>query len=636
MERLFFQPENVSFHCAGNAGYRPAKHGLMSQYFNIPFRETLRNYSLEKIRADGIAGATVALLAVPQCMAYALLAGLEPVAGLYAGMVGVVVASVLGGSRYVITGPTANVSLVVGGVLLTVSNPGEAVLILTLLVGGFQILFAVLRLGNLAKFVSRPVVTGFITGVICVIVGEQFLAMAGFSGGESPYFAKRLYVAFSSIIAGEAITYPSLFVGIASILLMIIFRRIHERFPAGLVTIVVGGTVAYFLGWEANEAIEIVGDIPSGLPTPVLPELNPERFADLFPGAMAITILATVQTVSVTKSIASESLETVDENQDLIGQGASNIFSGIFGGYPVCASFSRSYFSYSIGSRTRMAGVICGAGIALVTAFATDLARYIPKAVLYGLIVVVVWEGFPWNDIKVAMTATRRDRGAFLTTFLTFLFLKVDWAIYAGVGVSIVLYVWKATSLDLKEYIVDEEGELKHIMDYNDRIDPRVALIEVSGEAFFGSADQIRDRINELCEESDELRVIVLRMKNAMNLDITGAQVLKEIAMELRDRDKTLMLSGTTPDVREVLDESDVDDVIGQDKILVAQKDLLASTRQAIERAQSHIDDVLEGEEERGEEDPPLKHTMEDLESAEEGEEEHEQDPVEEEKVQPE
>jgi SulP family sulfate permease len=241
----------------------------------------------------------------------------------------------------------------------------------------------------------------------------------------------------------------------------------------------------------------------------------------------------------------------------------------------------------------------------------------------------VVLDVIDLNETYSMLTATLGDRIAFLSTFLGVLFLQIDFAIYLGVGVSLVLYLREATRLDLREYVVDEDGNLKHITDPSERLDPDVAVIDVNGEAFFGSADQIQQRVRDLYEESDELQVIILRMKNAGNIDITGAAVLRQIALELEDNGMTLMLCGTTPRVREVLEEANVTEIIGEDKILVAQKNLLESTRAALERAQEHIDEVLEGELDREEEDPSLKHTMEDLDD---GAEEGNQDPIETEK----
>lgn len=610
----------------------------ISRLFSLPIRDTVRHYSLDKGRKDLISGLTVALLSVPQCMAYAYLAGLPPYHGLYAGLAAVVTAAIFGSNEHMNTGPTASICVVVGGIVAGMNHTQvgtlETVMILSLLVGGFQILIAALELGNLARFVSRAVITGFIVGVVGVIIGDQILnLMHAGSASQSPFFIYRAYEGVMALLGNQSLPTGSLLMGGGAIVLMTSLRMIHNRIPAGLITISAGALLAYSLNLQ-HQGIELIGHIPSGLPSLQLPGFYPSMYTDLVSGALALTILTSIQAVSISRSIASESRQPVDENQDLIGQGTANIASGLFQGFPISASFSRSFFNYSIGAQTRFSSLFCGLFFAAIILFATDLAYYIPMPVLYGLIIVAVSDAFNWQDVKMSFQATRRDQFAFLSTMIGALVLKLDWAIYLGVIVSLIFYIRKATRLDLKEYILDKEGELKQITEFSDRLEPRVALIDVNGEAFFGSADQIKQRIENLINESDKLKVIVLRMKNAMNLDVTGAQVLREIAQRLKERDRTLMLCGTTPKIREVLLESGVVDIIGQDKILVAQKSLLTSTRQAIKRAQAHIDTVLEGEEARSEEDPPLKHTMEQLENDpdEDGEV---QDPVKEEKVTP-
>jgi SulP family sulfate permease len=188
--------------------------------------------------------------------------------------------------------------------------------------------------------------------------------------------------------------------------------------------------------------------------------------------------------------------------------------------------------------------------------------------------------------------------------------LTLDQAIYLGMIVSLILHVRKASKLDMKELVVDDDGNLKAIDEIDERTNPRIAFIDVIGEAFFGSADLIKYRINQLTNKSPELKVIVLRMKNAMNLDITGALALKEIAENLKKNGRTLMICGATPHVQKTLVDSKAAQAIGRDKILVAQKSMLKSTRQAIIRAQYHIDHVVEGDKSREEESPPLKFTM--------------------------
>jgi SulP family sulfate permease len=603
--------------------------------------DRISDYTADSFFKDGRAGLTVAMLAIPQCMAYAIIAGLKPVYGLYAAITACFVGSVVGSSSRMITGPAGKLCLVVGGVIygIETATPIAAAMTLALMVGILQIIFASLKLGNLSRFVSNAVMNGFIMGGGLVIIGDQFINLFGITKQTSPFFIKRALGSFQEVLY-TSYEFPvlSFSVGIATIIFIYGLRKLNRNIPASLLAIIIAGICTYLLGGRSAAGLETIQNV--SLKSFQTPSFNVSQMVEMFSGALATTLLATVQAVSISKSLARQSLESVNENQDLVGQGAANIACGVLSGFPVTGSLSRSFFNHSLGAQTRMSGILSSIFMLLVVGFFSSLMVFIPKPVLYGLIIVAMKDVFDWEELQVSLTATRRDQVAFLCTFLSVLVLKLDWAIYAGVAVSLVLYIRKATRLDLKEYIVDETGQLKQITDYEDRIEPDLAFIDVNGETFFGSADQIKERIEKICTESDDIKVIILRMKNAMNLDITGAMVLKDIAQMLKERKKTLMVSGATPQIREVLQEAGVAEVIGQDKILVAQKSLLASSRQAIDRARAHIDSVLEGSTSREEEeDHPTQHTLERLEEVVEEPEEELQEtsenPVEEEKVQP-
>ncbi len=603
--------------------------------------ESLSDYSAETFFKDGRAGLTVAMLAIPQCMAYAIIAGLDPVYGLYAAIAGAFVGSLVGSSSRMITGPTGTLCLVIGGVIygMDTANPVAVAMTLSLMVGVLQVIFALLRIGNLSRFVSNAVMNGFIMGGGTVIIGDQLINLFGISTKASPFFVTRALNSIQKMLdAGYQFPLLSFLVGAGTIVFVYSLRKINDAIPASLLAIIIAGAFTYLLGGKSAGGLQTIQNVSLNRLT--TPTFNLDQMINLFSGALATTLLATVQAVSISKSLASQTLESVDENQDLIGQGSSNIACGLLSGFPVTGSLSRSFFNHSIGAETRISGILSAVFMIILVGFLGSLMVFIPKAVLFGLVIVAMKDVFDWEEIQISLTATRRDQMAFLFTFVSVLVLKLDWAIYVGVAVSLVLYIRKATRLDLKEYIVDESGQLKQITDYKNRIEPSIAFINVNGETFFGSADQIKERIQKICAESDEIKVIILRMKNAMNLDITGAMVLKEIAQMLKEREKTLMVSGATPQIREVLKEAGVADVIGQDKILVAQKSLLASSRQAIDRAQAHIESVLEGDKSREEEeDPPMQHTLERVEQVEEEPDEAFQEssenPVKQEKVQP-
>jgi len=605
----------------------------MKDLFIPPLFETVTEYDREKATADLKSGVTLALMAVPQCMAYALLANVDPIVGLYTAIAAVVIGAVFSSSSFLITGPTAKIALVVGSIAVTAADvdPVVAAPILCLMVGVMQIGAGLLRLGNIARFVSRSVLTGFIMGGALVIIGDQVLYLLRVGKSSSPSFVVRVYESVLDLLETGPGEYWSLVLAAGTIAVMYLFRLIHEQLPESILAIIIGTVFAYFTGISGQ--VEIIGNIPAGIPMPSLP--SPDHLSvwrSLVGGAFALAMLGSVQAISLAKSIAVQTREQFNENRELISQGLANLGTGLIRGFPVSASFSRSFFNFNLGAKTRVSGLICGGVMVLIATFLAPLMHYLPISVLAGLIIVVVADVFDMEEIKQSL-ATWRDLSAFGITFVSMLVLRLDTAVYIGVLTSIILYLRKASTLDLKEYIVNQEGELEHITRADDRIENRIAIIDVNGEMFFGAANQIKDRIQHLLDEDDDLQVIILRMKNALSMDVTGSLVLEEITRDLEDNGKSLMLCDTTPQIREVLDETGVADVIGEDKILVAQTNHLASARQAITRARAHIDSVLDGEDERVDEaDPPLEQTMQELddESLDDN-----QDPIEEERVDP-
>ncbi len=588
--------------------------------------------TLPDLTRDLRSGLTLAFLAIPQCMAYAIIAKLPPIYGLYAGIVTAIVGGLFMTSRHMVTGPTATVSLIVAGIVLELDLPAETVVIyLALLVGLFQVLFYLLNIGNLARFVSDAVVSGFVMGSACVIIGGQFLSLLGAPEARSSYFFVRVYHGLTGILQDPAHLHElTLLVGGVTVVSLAMLRYLSDRLPSSLLLLLVGAIATWAFNLEQH-GLQTVGSLPSLIPTLTLPSAETVHVVEtMFSSAFALALFCSVQSISVSKSIATQNQDTINENKELLGQGLANVSAGLLSGYPVGASFSRSFLNSTLGAKTQLSCISCGVFVAILTALASSLIEYVPIAVLAGIIMVVVAEVIEIEEAQIVWASTMQDRVAFLSTFLGVLFLTLDFAIYLGVAVSLVFYLREATRLDLKEYILDPEGNLKHITSASEREDPMVAVIDVNGEAFFGAADQIKERVTGMCNESDDLRVVILRMKNVTNFDVTGAAVIKSIARDLKQMDKTLMLCGTTPRIREILDEAAVADEIGQDKIMVAQKDLLESTRSALDRAQNHIDEVLEGTVDREEEEPSLEHTMEDLENDQGNEKE--QDPIEHEK----
>lgn len=580
---------------------------------SLPFLETFQKYNKDKLLGDSVSGLTVALLAIPQCMAYALIVGLPPVYGLYAGIAGAIFGALFGSSDYHITGPTGTIAVVISGIIIGFRPSGYSLVslatILSVLVGLIQLSFSLLKIGNLAQFVSISVMNGFITGSALVIMGDQLGTILKLQGSNSPYFFSRLLRQLMEIAYKDVVPYLSIGLAVGAILLTIILRLIDDRLPAILISTIVGGIIAYFFQL-GHHGVELVGALNFQLPT--IPEagFQLDVVFDLFGPALAVALLSSVQALTVAGSLAESAAEDLDENQELLGQGVANIFSGLLRGFPVSGSFTRSFLNYNLGARTRLSSVFSGLCMVVLLGIFTPMIYYVPLPVLAGLVIVIAFDILDWEKITHSLTITRRDRTVFLGTVLSVFLLKLDYAIYLGIVVSLMLHLRKATQPDMKELIVDRENNLKTIHAAAERIQPQIAFIDLTGEAFFGSARPIKSRVKKLREESPELKVIILRMKNAMNLDITAVNSLVELANQLREEGRTLMICGATPHIQELFDETGATEEIGADKIFVAQKTLLESTKRAMQRAREHIDNVLTDKKDRDEESPTLTHTM--------------------------
>ncbi len=578
----------------------------------FPAWETVKNYSLDKLKDDFLAGLTVSLLAIPQKIAYAIIAGLPPVHGIYAGGAGAAFGSIFGDSPYHITAPSGTYAIVVGGVLIGVRHlnypPVLIAMYLAFLVGLIQISFALLKIGNLSRFVSLSVIHGFICGSAFVIIGDQVATIFELEAEKSPFFFSRFLEYLVGFIYSPRFPIIPVTLAAGAILGVVVLKKINQNLPAILLVALAGSAISYFFGLDTQ--VEVVGDLTFRLPDFPPEPAGTDLLSALFAPALALALLGSVQALSVAGSLAEAAGEELDENQELLGQGMANIGAGIFRGFPVSGSFTNSFLNYNAGARTRFAGVITGISMLVLVALFVPILYYIPQPLLAGLIVVIAYHIPDWKRIHQMLTTTRRDRIVFAGTILSVLLLQLDQAIYLGIVVSLMLHMRKATRPDMKEFIIGQDGSLKTIHASTERIYPQIAFVDITGEAFFGSAQPIKSRVKNLCEDSPELRVIILRLKNAMNLDLTAAQALKDLARFLRSSNRTLMVCGATPHIRKILDESSATEVIGRDKIFIAQKTLHQSTKQAMERAREHIDEVLEGDVSRCDEDPTLTYTM--------------------------
>jgi len=363
-------------------------------------------------------------------------------------------------------------------------------------------------------------------------------------------------------------------------------KRWLPKLPIMLLAVALSAVCVAVLDLGA-QGVTLIGDIPRGLPPFAIPRFSLTYVADLGGNALAIAILGCISTLSIAKGISLSTGQRPNNNQDFIGLGLAHLVGSFFHAIPGCGSFTRSALNHQTGARTRVAGMMSALWVAAILLALGPLARFIPKASLAGLLVVLGFSLIEWEDVRIALRSTKSDAAVLILTFFCTLFLNLDTAIYAGVISSLVLFLRKASAPHLVEY--DLEGDrFREITEAAPRSNPEISIIHVEGELFFGAADLFEDEVRRLARDPN-IRVVILRMKNARHIDATAVTALAVLWKFMRDNDRLLLISGPSPDVMRVLRDSGLLAKMGTENVFEAEENLTAATRKALQRAQQFI-----------------------------------------------
>lgn len=574
----------------------------------IPFVPWLRRYRVSTLRLDFVAALTVAVVAVPQSMAYALIAGIPVHYGLYTSIVPTIVAALWGSSAQLITGPTNAISLVVFSSLSGMADPFtdqyvQLAFTIALLVGLIQLFLGFVRLGVLVNFVSHSVVIGFTAGA-GVLIGIKQLKNLLFD----PAYAATLPKAHSiTETLWQAIRHlphthlPTLALGLLTVAVILGVKRgwptrwgpapgpLVAMLACGLV-VALGGSSPELLRAEVGEMVTdqwvatgifgtegatmVVGAIPQTLPPLSLPTFDLGLWRRLFNAALAISLLGLLESVSIAKAIASQTRQRLDGNQEFVGQGLCNVAASFFSGYPCSGSFTRSAVNHKAGAQSGMAGVFSGVVVAVTVLLMAKGAAYLPISALAGMLIVVAYGMVDHHALKLSLAATRGDRAAVVVTFLATIFLHLEYAVYIGVGLSLVLYLARTSRPEVREWVPDrrlfqtgDTSRLPHC--------PQLPVVQVDGSLFFGSMGWFNDEIRRVLGNYPDAKSLILRMDAVNHLDATGAAGLEELLSLLRDRGGTLYLCETKRAVVQVLKNSGLLEEIGPENLFVYTRDAL-------------------------------------------------------------
>ena len=521
----------------------------------VPALDWLAHYERKHLPGDALAGVIVAALLIPQGMAYALLAGLPPQFGLYASLLPLAVYALLGSSRFVAVGPVAMVSLLVAAGVGELAAPGSPRYLAfatatALVVGAMQIAMGAARLGALTNFLSHPVLSGFSSAAAILIALSQVKHLLGVKLPQSEHLHELLAQLARAV---PQTNLPTLMIGGASVLLLLAFQYLLPRLLArwkrlpptvaqsmsksGPLFVVIAGTaiVAAF-GLGEIGGVNVVGEIPRGLPKFALPALAAPDFMSLIPLALTVSFVGFLESISIAKSLAAKRRQKVESNQELIALGAANLAAGVTGAYPVTGGFSRSVVNFSAGANTGLASLITAALIAVAVLFFTPLFYHLPQAVLAAIIIVAVAGLIDFATPRRLWRYNKADAAALLLTFAAVLAVGIERGILIGAAATIALYLWRTSRphMAVVGRVVNTE-HFRNVRRHEVQTLPHVLLLRIDENLYFANAKHIEDFV--LCAAADrpQLRHLVLICSAINFIDASALETLGDLLTRLRD-----------------------------------------------------------------------------------------------------
>jgi sulfate permease, SulP family len=557
------------------------------------------NYRWTDARKDLLAGVTVAAISLPQAMAYALIAGVDPRLGLYSAIVVTAVASVFGSSSHLINGPTNAISLVVFSALAFLDPEArfdayQATFLLGIMVGIIQILIAVFRLGDLTRYISESVVLGFMAGASCLIALGQIGNLLGLHDQGSGH-QHVLYRFWLTLTQGGPLNVSAFGIGLGTIFLVIALGRLRKtyRLPQMemLLTLIVVAVVAALLGWSIPGAngktiIAVIGNVPAGLPAPHIPAIKFWWVKELSSSALAVAFLGLLEALAIAKSIANQTRQSLDFNRQCLAEGLANLTGGFFQCLPGSGSLTRSAINFQSGAVTRASGVFAAAAVAIVVVSLAPLARYVPKAALAGLLVVTAAKLVDWRQLRLALRVSGYDAGLVFITAFSALFISVEFAILIGVALSIVLFVPRAARLRCSELVVTSEGVVRERLP-EDPVCDALILYDLEGEMFFGAAPELDRYFEQLKERAlrKTINVIVVRLKRTRNPDLVCLERLQHFIKDMKAGGIMVLLCGVRGDLAKAIKNMGFSNSLAPSQVFPEEDEKDSATIKAVRHA---------------------------------------------------
>ncbi len=537
----------------------------MKEYF--PIFEWFPKLSKKSVQNDLIAGLTVGVMLVPQGMAYALLAGLPPVFGLYAALVPQIIYAMMGTSRQLSVGPVAMDSLLVASGLAALNLSGideylSMAIFLAFFMGLIQIILGLLRMGFLVNFLSKPVISGFTSAAAIIIGLSQLKYLLGVSFESSNKIHLIIFEVFEKV---SQIHFITLLIGLTGIILLVFIKKLNPSIPGALIVVIASSFLIKYFGDELG--VSIVGLVPEGLPSFRFPEIEISNISKILPLALTLSLIAFMEAISVAKAIEEKKDYSIKPNQELIALGTSNIIGSLFQSYPTTGGFSRTAVNDQAGAKTGLASIISALVVGLTLLFLTPLFYYLPNTILASIIMVAVFNLIDFKTPRKLLKSSKSEFYVLLFTFFITLFIGIKEGIILGVLISLLLLVYRSTQPHVAVLgKIRGTNYFKDVDRFNDEIETyeNLLLVRFDEQIYFGNCQFFKEQLFErIDQKKGKLNVVILSSGGINYIDSSGMKILNEIISILKSKNIRFYMAGAIGPVMDSLFQSGVAKAIG-------------------------------------------------------------------------
>ncbi|MEZ4358027.1 MAG: SulP family inorganic anion transporter [Eubacteriales bacterium] len=573
----------------------------------VPMINTVKTYSGKLFRADFVAALSTLVVTIPQCMACALIIGIDPVIGLYTAVVSIIISSIFGSSEFLITGPTNAIGLMiamaVGKIIPGITDEAlrlpetlQILCLMTLIVGIIQILFSVFKIGKLLDFVSHSVMLGFTTGAGLLIGLSQLNSWFGITIANSnemmPY--EKLWHMVEQI--GQTNFY-SLACGAFVIIVILLMKKFLPKFPGPFIAMIASAGIVYIMmqtGTIPSDSIKLTQEITEALPSFALPNFSFITNGAMWSSSLAVAIIALIEAIAISKALAIKSGVKVDVNQEFMAQGFANVGASFFKGIVSSGSFSKTATNYQSGAKTRMAALFTGFLLMLTLVFFKGYAHYIPTPALSGVMMVIAYYLIDVKEIKKQFKMGGADLIVAIVTFAATLIADLDQAVFVGVGLSLILYLKDSNRVTMKTLVPSERfpGQFKERKaDWILTHKADILVVQFEGNLYFGVANDMEEKMEALLGRAHGF---LLRMKRVNNIDLTAIESIKHFIIAAKQAGDLVVISGLKPRIHAMLKKGDIVDLVGEENLFFSEEYMLQSSNAALIRLRDIVKEKKE------------------------------------------